>query len=337
MFSDTALVTFKAGKGGSGIIAWRREKYIPKGGPSGGNGGHGGSIYLKTDSGLFSLESFRHRRIICSKNGADGGSNLKQGKNGEDIYILIPCGTLIKDATTKEILFDCDKPGMEILLCQGGRGGKGNNCFKTPTHQAPHVCTAGQEGETKEIELELKLIADVGLLGMPNAGKSTLLSRLTKARVKIGAYPFTTLSPNISFIQFDDFSRILIADVPGIIEDAHLNRGLGLSFLKHIERTNVLVYLIDISPVEGRDPWNDYMLLKKELEFYNKALLERPSLIVLNKIDEEGALDRVEAFKKSYEGDPSLLFPISAKEGTAVFEFIHALKELTQAAGKRFV
>jgi GTP-binding protein len=337
MFLDSAKVTFSAGKGGNGVVAWRREKYIPKGGPTGGNGGRGGSIYFRTDPSLFSLECFRNKRLIKAESGADGGSNLKQGKDGQDCIIAVPCGTLIKDAETQEILFDLDEPGIEVLVCSGGKGGKGNHCFKSSTHQAPNICTPGQEGEQKEIELELKLIADVGLLGFPNAGKSTLLSSLTNTRVKIGAYPFTTLSPNLSFIQFDDFSRILIADVPGIIPGAHIDRGLGLSFLKHIERTSVLVYLIDASNTEGRDPAEDYRILRSELEAYREDLLQKPFLVALNKIDEEDSQERILAFRKAFDGKENQLFEISALTGQGLEEFISALREIAQAKGKKYV
>jgi GTPase len=337
MFLDSTIVNFRAGKGGNGVIAWRREKYIPKGGPTGGNGGQGGSVYLQTDTSLFSLEAFRNRRLIHAASGGDGGSNLKQGKKGQDLVISVPCGTLVKNPITKEILFDLDQENQKVLLCKGGKGGKGNHCFKSPTHQAPNVSTPGQEGELIECELELKLIADVGLLGMPNAGKSTLLSDLANIRVKIGAYPFTTLSPNLSFIQFEDFSRILIADVPGIISGAHEDKGLGLSFLKHIERTNVLVYLIDISPTEGRDPYTDYQILKNELTAYRSDLLEKPSIVVLNKIDEEGAFERAQQFRTAYAGDPSFLFEISALSGEGLEPFISCLRQIAQRDGKRFV
>ena len=238
MFVDSISLTLSAGKGGNGVIAWRREKYIPKGGPTGGNGGHGGSITLVADRQTVSLEGYRHKRIFCAQNGACGGSNLKQGKAGTNLILKVPCGTLVKDRHTQEVLFDLTEDGQELPLCRGGKGGKGNHHYKSPTHQAPHFCTEGTPGESREIELELKLIADVGLIGMPNAGKSTLLSKLTFARVKIGAYPFTTLFPNLGYARAPSGNRVLLADIPGIIENAHINKGLGYAFLRHIERTS---------------------------------------------------------------------------------------------------
>jgi GTP-binding protein len=328
MFLDAAEVMFCAGKGGNGVVAWRREKYIPKGGPTGGNGGIGGSIYLRADSGIFSLDSFRNCHLIKAEAGADGGSNRKQGKQGRDHIVKVPCGTVVRDAESGDILADLDVPGEQILLCRGGLGGKGNHCFRSSTRQAPHFSTPGREGEKRSLKLELKLIADVGLLGFPNAGKSTLFSTLTRAPAKIGAYPFTTLTPNLGFVEFDDFSRIFIADIPGIIPSAHLNRGLGLSFLRHVERTDVLLYLIDVSPTEGRDPMEDYRILRAELSAYQKVLLDKPFLVVLNKIDAEGSKERANAFKKACletkEGEG--LFLISSLTGEGIGELLHALR-----------
>jgi GTP-binding protein len=239
MFVDSVKVTIRAGKGGNGVVAWRREKFIPKGGPAGGDGGNGGAIHLKTDVHVISLEELRNRRLICAEDGKSGGGALKKGRNGKDHIIKIPPGTLIKDANTGEILYDLIQENQELTICRGGKGGKGNARFRSPTNQAPIEFTLGGAGEFKDIELELKLIADVGFIGMPNAGKSTLLSQLSRVRVKIGAYPFTTLYPNLSYIQFEDLSRVFIADIPGIIHNAHLDKGLGLSFLKHIERSSI--------------------------------------------------------------------------------------------------
>ncbi len=327
MFIDSVTLTLSAGKGGNGVVAWRREKYIPKGGPTGGNGGRGGSITLRASNQLPSLEGFRNKRIIKAENGAPGGANLLQGRSGKNLTITIPCGTLIKDSVTKEILFDFVEDGQEWIICKGGKGGKGNHHFKSPTHQAPNVFTEGTYGESKEVELELKLIADVGLLGMPNAGKSTLMSKITYVPVKVAPYPFTTLHPNLGFIQYRDGTRVLVADVPGIIEDAHVNRGLGISFLKHIERTSLIVYVIDISGFEGRDPLDDYRILKNELSAYKKEMLDKPFFVVLNKMDIEGAQEYIERFKKEIAVDSSQIFIISAKERQGLDGLIEALKK----------
>ena len=254
MFIDRVTIELAAGKGGNGVVAWRREKYIPKGGPCGGNGGKGGSIILQADTQVFSLDWFRNRRILKAENGQAGGSNNRQGKNGKDLVLKVPCGTLVKDMTTGEILHDFTADKEEFVLCRGGKGGKGNDCFKSPTNQAPNYCTEGTEGGQVKVELELKLIADVGLVGFPNAGKSTLISALADVKVKIAPYPFTTLQPNLGFIQCEDYSRIYIADIPGIIEGAHQNRGLGFEFLRHIERTRLLLFVLDASGIDGRNP-----------------------------------------------------------------------------------
>ncbi len=336
MFIDSVTLSLTAGDGGNGVVAWRREKFIPKGGPSGGNGGRGGSIYLQTNPSVHSLESFRNRRVIKAENGMAGGSNLKHGRDGNDLILEIPQGTLVKDLSTQEVLLDCTELHQKWLFCKGGKGGKGNNCFKSPTNQAPNICTPGIAGDSKEIEFELKLIADVGLIGMPNAGKSTLLSKLTHTRVKIGAYPFTTLYPNLSFVQFDDFSRVLLADIPGIIENAHSDKGLGLAFLRHIERTSVLVYMIDVSGEEGRDPLDDFHVLQNELKAYRSDLLDKPFLVALNKVDIEGAEEHLANFRNHYPFNPNTLFPISAKEGDHIAPFVEKMRQLAQAGGKRF-
>ena len=336
MFVDSVKVTLRAGKGGNGVVAWRREKYVPKGGPAGGNGGMGGSILLETDSQILSLESFRNRRLIAAENGQPGGGSLKQGRKGQDLVLKIPCGTIVKDARTGEVLYDFVENKQEVTICKGGKGGKGNACFKSPTHQAPNVCTPGTEGISREIELELKLIADIGLIGMPNAGKSTLMSKMTHLQVKIAPYPFTTLYPNLSYIQRPDFSRVLVADIPGIIQDAHLDRGLGISFLKHIERSSALVFVIDISGIEGRDPIEDYRVLRKELESYRPEMLDKPFLVALNKIDVEGAEEQVRNFRKTVDLPAASLFEISAMNQLGLSPLIEAICTLGQAHGKRF-
>jgi len=318
----------RAGKGGNGVVAWRREKYIPKGGPVGGNGGKGGSILFKTNGHIPSLESFRNRRLINAENGLPGGGNLQKGRNGKDLILDVPCGTLVKDGATGEVLFDFTEESQEWLICQGGKGGKGNHCFKSPTHQAPNVCTPGTEGQIREVELELKLIADVGLIGMPNAGKSTLMSKVTYVPVKIGAYPFTTLHPNLSYVQFPDSSRVLIADIPGIIENAHRNKGLGIAFLRHIERSSVLLFVIDVSGFEGRDPLEDFHVLRNELKEYCSEILDKPFIVALNKIDQEGAEEHLKSFYQNYPFDKETLFPISAMRSEGLQPLLSAMRKL---------
>ncbi len=326
MFTDSIVLSLSAGRGGNGVVAWRREKYIPKGGPSGGNGGRGGSIVLKADTQVLSLQAYRNYRIIQAENGLAGGSSLKQGKTGKDLVLKVPCGTLVKDAKTGDLLFDFTDDGQEWIVCKGGRGGMGNNCFKSPTHQAPNVCTEGTEGQKRELEFELKLIADVGLVGFPNAGKSTLMHAVTHVPVKIAPYPFTTLYPNLGYIQFPDYSRTLIADIPGIIKDAHKDKGLGISFLKHIERSSTLIYLLDASGMEERDPVEDFRILRKELGAYRKDLLEKRFFVVLNKIDSDAAELQVKRFRKKYTFDPQTLFAVSALRRQGLEPLIQALQ-----------
>lgn len=331
MFIDRVTIDLVAGKGGNGIVAWRREKYIPKGGPSGGNGGRGGSIILETDPHSFSLENFRHKRVLKAENGGIGGPNNQQGRNGKDLILKVPCGTLIKDAETGEILHDFTEEGETLTICKGGKGGRGNDSFKTPTNRAPNICTPGKEGESIRIELELKLIADVGLVGFPNAGKSTLISALTHVRVKIAPYPFTTLQPNLGYIQCEDYSRIFIADIPGIIEGAHRNRGLGFEFLRHIERTKLLIFILDASGIDGRNPIDDFQVLQNELETYNKEMLGRPFLVVLNKIDTEEAQENIVQFKKTYRFKPKTLYEISALNGEGIPQLCKAIEAKVKA------
>lgn len=327
MFTDRVVIDLAAGRGGNGIVAWRREKYIPKGGPCGGNGGKGGSLILQADTQVYSLEWFRNRRILKAENGRQGGPNRQQGRSGKDLILKVPCGTLVKNADTGEILHDFTKDGEEWVICKGGRGGRGNDSFKSPTNRAPNICTEGQEGQSCSVELELKLIADVGLVGFPNAGKSTLISTLASVKVKIAAYPFTTLRPNLGFIQFEDLSRIFIADIPGIIKGAHQNRGLGFEFLRHVERTKLLLFILDSSGIDGRDPSSDFEVLRNELGTYNPKMLERPFLVVLNKIDAEESTQHIKEFRKKKYVDKNKIFEISAIEGTGLPELLKAIRE----------
>jgi len=281
MFVDQVKLKLSAGKGGNGVVAWRREKYLPKGGPSGGNGGKGGSIYLVSSHDAYSLESFRNQRIIHAESGKQGGSSRCQGKSGQDLYLKVPTGTTLREATTNTLLFDFTEEGQEYLLCQGGFGGKGNYFFKTSKRRAPNFCTEGKEGESIEIELELKLIADIGLIGMPNAGKSTLLSKLAHIPVKVAPYPFTTLIPNLGFFEAGD-KRILLADIPGIIEGAAEGKGLGLRFLRHIERNSILLFVI---PADADHLGEQYRILVSELNQYNPELLDKKRILAISKAD----------------------------------------------------
>ncbi len=327
MFVDRVTIQLSAGKGGNGVVAWRREKYIPKGGPCGGNGGKGGDVIFHADEQIPSLDWYRNRRILKAENGANGGSNLRQGKRGQDLVLKVPCGTLVKDKHSGEILCDLTEKGQRWTVCKGGRGGRGNDSFKTPTRQAPNFATPGTAGEACEVELELKLIADVGLVGFPNAGKSTLLKALTDVAVKIAPYPFTTLHPNIGYIECDDRSRIFIADIPGIIEGAHRNKGLGFEFLRHIERTELLLIVIDGSGIDGRRPVDDLKVVMDELRRYNEDLEKRPFLCALNKMDTEEALELSKEFKKKYPYPKKTLFEISAQEGNGLDKLKQAIEQ----------
>jgi GTP-binding protein len=325
MFVDRVILDLIAGKGGNGVVAWRREKFIPKGGPCGGNGGKGGTVTFESDAEVYSLEWFRNRRILKAENGQPGASNNRQGRNGKDLILKVPCGTLVKDKNSGEILHDFTEDKEQWTICKGGRGGKGNDCFKTPTNRAPNICTEGTEGEAAQVELELKLIADVGLVGFPNAGKSTLISSLAHVRVKIAPYPFTTLLPNIGFIKRKDLTRVYIADIPGIIEGAHRNRGLGFEFLRHIERTKLLLFILDASGIDGRDPCSDFKVLRDELKAYNPEMLERPYFVVLNKIDTEESGEHIKKFHKEFKLDAKKIFEISAMRGDGLVILEEAL------------
>lgn len=325
-FTDRVHIDVSAGKGGNGVIAWRREKYIPKGGPTGGCGGKGGSIIIEADAQVYSLEYYRNRRILKAENGVSGGANNRTGRNGRDLILKVPCGTLVKDRVTGEIVHDFTTDKERWIPCRGGKGGKGNQSFKTPTNRAPNMCTPGAPGDSAKYELELKLIADVGLVGFPNAGKSTLICALAYLKVKIAPYPFTTLQPNLGFIQCEDRGRIFIADIPGIIQGAHENRGLGFEFLRHIERTQLLLFVLDASGIDGRDPWNDYEILRYEIQQYNPELLERPYLVVLNKIDTEESAENIKIFKEKYTGPKKNLFEISAEEKVGLKPLLAAIE-----------
>jgi len=282
VFIDHAKIFVMAGNGGHGIVSFRREKYVPKGGPNGGDGGKGGDVNIHTDSNLHTLLDFRYRTRFKAEAGKHGQGSNKTGHSGQDLIIRVPLGTIIKDGTTAEILADLVEENQAVIVAKGGKGGRGNARFATPTNQTPRNAEPGVEGESRNILLELKLIADVGLVGLPNAGKSSLLSKLSAAHPKIADYPFTTLSPNLGIVKYKEHLSFVMADIPGLIEGAHDGKGLGLDFLRHIERTKVLAFLIEVT---ADDVFKVYQILKNELGMYNPELLSRPSMIVLTKAD----------------------------------------------------
>ena len=285
MFVDQVIVTLKAGRGGDGCVSFRREFRVPKGGPDGGRGGDGGSISFVADENISSLAYFRFHPLLKAKNGAPGEGGNRQGKRGADIRLEVPVGTVIRDKDGGAVLFDLTKHGQGCVAARGGRGGRGNASYATSTHQTPREWQPGRPGEEKELFLELKLIADVGLVGFPNAGKSTLISRISAARPRIADYPFTTLAPSLGVVDLGEYRSFVVADIPGLIAGAHRGQGLGIQFLRHIERTKLLVHLVDISPYSGRDPLEDYRIIMKELEAFSPEVAARPQVLAANKVD----------------------------------------------------
>ena len=285
MFIDEAKIWVKAGDGGNGCLSFRREKYVPKGGPDGGDGGKGGDVYFEAVENLDTLLDFSGRHNWQAKNAMDGEGCNRYGCDSDDLVIPVPPGTLIYDTDHDLLLKDMNKVGMKVLVCQGGKGGKGNKTYATSVNRAPRKTTSGKKGQARNLRLELKLIADVGLVGMPNAGKSTLISRCSAARPKIASYPFTTLEPVLGIVELSDYRRFLMADIPGLIEGAHEGAGLGFDFLKHIERTEIIVHILDIMPSDGSDAVENYHKIRKELEQYSEELAKKTEIIVANKID----------------------------------------------------
>ena len=317
MFIDEAKIRVKAGNGGNGCLSFRREKYISKGGPNGGNGGNGGNIYFQAAENLSTLIDFAGKHHWIAQNGSDGEGNNKTGLSGEDLIIPVPPGTLIYDTETELMLKDLNKIAMKVCVCRGGRGGRGNKAFATSTNQTPRYTEPGKTGQQRELRLELKLIADVGLVGMPNAGKSTLVSRCSKARPKIANYPFTTLEPVLGIVELSDFRRFVMADIPGLIEGAHQGTGLGFDFLKHIERTRIIVHILDIMPSDGSDPAKNYKKIKNELTKYSKALTKKTEFIVANKIDLDHNGQELKKLQKKLK---KTIYPISAVTGSGIKE-----------------
>jgi GTP-binding protein len=285
LFVDQVTVTLKAGRGGNGCVSFRREARVPKGGPDGGHGGDGGSITIFADENISSLAYYRLHPIVKAKNGAPGEGSNRTGKRGLEVRMEVPVGTVVKDADGGAVLADLAVHGQSYVAARGGRGGRGNASYATSTHQTPREWQPGRPGEEKELFLELKLIADVGLVGFPNAGKSTLISQISAARPLIADYPFTTLTPNLGVVDVGEYRSFVVADIPGLIEGAHLGQGLGIRFLRHIERTKLLVHVVDVSPYSGRDPVDDYKVILKELEAFSPEVAARPQVMVANKVD----------------------------------------------------
>ena len=328
MFIDVAKISIKAGKGGNGIVAWRREKFEPSGGPYGGDGGNGGSIILKADEGIRTLMDFRYKGSYKGQNGEDGRSKKQFGAKGEDIILKVPVGTLVKDQATGGVIVDLKEKDQEFVIARGGRGGRGNAQFATATRQAPGFAEPGTKGQEREIILELKLLADVGLIGYPNVGKSTILSLLSAAKPKIANYHFTTLKPNLGVVRIGDEKSFVLADIPGLIEGASEGVGLGHDFLKHIERTSVLVHVLDVSGSEDRDPIEDFYKINQELQDYNEKLATKAQIIAANKMDIPTSVEQLEKLRSEFEPKGYTIYPVSAATGEGINQLKYGIWEL---------
>ncbi|MDT8316424.1 MAG: GTPase ObgE [bacterium] len=327
-FVDEVQIKVISGHGGSGCVSFRREKYVPRGGPNGGDGGKGGDVIITAHARLNTLLDLRYNKVNAAKKGEPGRGRDCHGKNAEDLRIAVPVGTVIKDAGTGVFLDDLIEDGQTFIAATGGRGGKGNAHFVSSTNRSPRFAQPGEEGEERDLRLELKLLADVGIIGFPNAGKSTLISKISEAKPKIADYPFTTLTPNLGVVRYKEFGSFVVADIPGLVEGAHKGAGLGIRFLKHIERTSLFIHVIDISGLTDRDPLKDFDIINRELTEFNQALADNPQIVALNKVDLLG--DRTGVYeikdlllKKGYK-----VFPISAATGEGLPLFIDAVAEL---------
>lgn len=333
MFIDIAKVYVKGGNGGDGAVAFRREKYEPAGGPAGGDGGHGGNVIIEVDTGLRTLMDFRYKRHYKARPGENGRGKNQFGKGADDLILKVPPGTIVRDEETGVVLADLTEDNRSIVIAKGGRGGKGNSKFTTSTRQAPRFSEAGTKGHERWIILELKLIADVGLVGFPNVGKSTLLSIITDAKPKIANYHFTTLTPNLGVVKVDEGKSFVIADIPGLIEGAHTGIGLGHEFLRHIERTRVIVHLIDASGQEGRDPVEDFYKINEELEKYSAKLADKPQIVVANKMDLPASQEGYERLKKEVEAKGYDIYAISAATVSGIKELKYAIQDKLEEIG----
>ena len=326
MFVDEVILKVEAGRGGDGCLAFRREKYIPMGGPFGGNGGKGSDIKFVVDEGLHTLIDLRYMKVVKGPKGENGSGKNQNGKNAEDVIIKVPQGTIVTDEETGLILADLKNKDDQVVVALGGRGGRGNTAFKTQSNPAPNFAENGEPGEKRVLKVELKLLADVGLVGLPSVGKSTLISKISAAKPKIAAYHFTTLTPNLGVVRASNNRSFVVADLPGLIEGASLGEGLGDKFLKHIERTRVIAHVIDMGGTEGRNPIDDYNTIRNELKEFNESLLTRPEIIVANKMDVEGAKENLKEFKKKVKNRD--IFEISAIEGTGLDAVINRLADI---------
>ncbi|WP_064092497.1 GTPase ObgE [Rossellomorea aquimaris] len=333
MFIDQVKVYTKGGDGGNGMVAFRREKYVPKGGPAGGDGGNGADVIFEVDEGLRTLMDFRYQRHFKAPRGEHGMSKNQHGRNAEDMVVKVPPGTVVKDDDTGETIADLVEHGQRAVITKGGRGGRGNTRFATPANPAPELSEKGEPAQERYIIMELKLLADVGLVGFPSVGKSTLLSVVSAAKPKIASYHFTTIVPNLGMVETGDGRSFVMADLPGLIEGAHEGVGLGHQFLRHIERTRVIVHVIDMSGMEGRDPYEDYLTINEELKQYNLRLTERPQIIVANKMDMPGAEENLEAFKEKLTEDYPV-FPISAVTRQGLSELLYAVADKVETTSE---
>src|ERR687896_1303911 len=333
MFIDRAKIHVQGGDGGNGVTAFRREKFVPRGGPSGGDGGRGGDVVLVADSSLNTLLHLRYNPRHVAQRGAHGEGSNRSGREGEDLIVRVPVGTQIFDATTGELLHDLNHDGDRWLAARGGRGGFGNAHFTSSTNRAPRYHQTGSKGEERELQLELKLLADVGLVGFPNAGKSTFISTVSAARPKVADYPFTTLEPHLGVVDLGDFRTFVIADIPGLIEGAHTGAGLGDRFLRHVERTKLLLHLVDVSSISGRDPVSDYMTVNRELKAYNPELADRPQMVVATKVDALDEPERLESLRQSALDGGKPFFAISSATGEGVRELVNAMAAKLEELG----
>ena len=334
MFVDQVEIYVKAGNGGHGAVAFRREKYIPAGGPAGGDGGKGGDVIFKVDPGIRTLMDFRYKKKHIAQNGENGGNKKMSGEKGENLIVKVPPGTIVRDKETNKIIADLTKPGEEEIIARGGKGGRGNQHFATSTRQAPRFAEGGVPGQERRLILELKLLADVGLLGFPNVGKSTLLAAVTKAKPKIADYHFTTLIPNLGVVEWKDGNSFVMADIPGIIEGAHEGAGLGHQFLRHVERTRLLIHVLDVSGMEGRNPIEDFKIINEELVNYNEKLAQRRQIVALNKIDLVLEEEQINAVKKQLKEMGYEVYTISAATKKGIEPLMDRVIELLEEIGE---